>query len=44
VDLWDQGLLIREYSGTEDSRKWATGAPIGCFEGDAGLRENWLEN
>lgn len=44
MDLWGQGLPIREYSGTEDSRKWATGASIGCFEEDAGLSEDWIEN
>jgi len=44
VVLWGQGLLIREYSGTEDSRKWVMGATIGCFEEDAGLSEDWIEN
>ena len=44
MDLWDPGFLIREYSGNEDSRKVATGASIGCFEEDASLSEEWIEN
>ena len=43
MDLWGQGLLIREYSEAEDSRKWATGASIVCFEEDAGLSKDWIE-
>ena len=43
MDLWDPGLLIREYCGTEGSRKGATGASIGCSEEDTGLSEEWIE-
>jgi len=43
MNLWDPGLLIREFSGTEGSRKGAKGASIGCFEEDTGLSEGWIE-